>query len=68
MTLSNIVRAAGRSVQQVSTALTALRPAEVVRYETDGKRNLYRPKHPREVRDVPSALCRFVQAASAVRC
>ena len=58
----------GRSVQQVSTALTALGPAEVVRYETGGKRNLYRPKHPREVRDVLSALCRFVQTTSAARC
>jgi predicted transcriptional regulator len=62
-----IARAVGRSVQRVSTVLGALRLAEVVRYETDGKRNLYRLKHPREVKGVLSALLRFVKAASAVR-
>jgi hypothetical protein len=35
--------------------------AEVVRYDTDGERNRYRLKQPCEVRDVRSALCRFVQ-------
>ena len=38
---SEIARAVGRSVQRVSTVLGALRLGEVVRYETDGKRNLY---------------------------
>ena len=64
---SEIARAVGRSVQRVSTVLGALRLAEVVRYNTDGKRNLYRLKHPSEVRGVLSALSRFVTAASAVR-
>lgn len=36
----------GRTVQRVSTVLGALRLAEVVRYDTDGKRNRYRLKHP----------------------
>jgi predicted transcriptional regulator len=64
---SEIARAVGRSVQRASTVLGALRLAEVVRYETDGKRNLYRLKHPRELKSVLSALSRFVNAASTVR-
>lgn len=64
---SEIARAVGRSVQRVSTVLGALRLGEVVRYETDGKRNLYRLEHPSEVKSVLSALSRFVKAASAVR-
>ena len=60
-------RAAGRSVQRVSTVLAALRLGEVVRYESDGKRNRYRLKHPGEVRSLLRDLSRFVKAASAVR-
>ncbi len=63
---SEISRAVGRSVQRVSTVLGALRLAEVVRYETDGKRNLYRLKHPSEVRSVLTSLSRFVKVASIV--
>ena len=44
---SEIARAVGRSVQRVSTMLGALHLAEVARYDTDGKRNRYRLKHPR---------------------
>jgi len=64
---SEIARAVGRSVQRVSTVLGAMRLAEVVRYNTDGKRNLYRLKHPSEIRSVLSTLSRFVKAASTVR-
>jgi predicted transcriptional regulator len=53
---SEIARAVGRSVQRVSTVLGALRLAEVVRYDTDGKHNRYRVKHPSEVRNVLAAL------------
>jgi len=67
LTPGEIARAVGRSVQRVSTVLGALRLGEVVRYESDGKRNLYRLKHPSEVKGVLSALSRFVKAASAVR-
>ena len=63
---SEIARAVGRSVQRVSTVLGALRLAEVVRYETDGKRNLYRLKHLGEVRNVLASLSRFVKVASVV--
>ena len=63
---SEIARAVGRSVQRVSTVLGSLRLAEVVRYDTDGKRNRYRLKHPSEVRSVLTALSRFVQVASMV--
>ena len=63
---SDIARAVGRSVQRVSTVLGALRLAEVVRYDTDGKRNRYRLKHPSEVRSVLRALSRFVKVASVV--
>lgn len=63
---SEIARAVGRSVQRVSTVLGGLRLAEVVRYNSDGKRNRYRLKHPREVRSVLASLSRFVRVASAV--
>jgi DNA-binding transcriptional ArsR family regulator len=63
---SEIARAVGRSVQRVSTVLGALRLAEVVRYDSDGKRNRYRLKHPSEVRNVLASLSRFVKVASVV--
>ena len=66
LNLSEIARAVGRSVQRVSTVLGTLRLAEVVRYDTDGKRNRYRLKHPSEVRSVLGALSRFVKVASVV--
>ncbi len=61
---TQIARAVGRSVQRVSTMLGALRLAEVVRYDTDGKRNRYRLKHPSEIRGVLGALSRFVKVVS----
>jgi len=51
-------------VQWVSTVLGALRVADVVRYDTDGKRNRYRLKHPVDVRSVIAALSRFVKVAA----
>ena len=63
---SEIARAVGRSVQRVSTVLGALRLAEVVRYDTDGKHNRYRLKHPGEVRNLLATLSRFVKVASVV--
>ena len=63
---SEIARAVGRSVQRVSTVLGALRLAEVVRYDTDGKHNRYRLKRPSEVRNVLATLSRFVKVASIV--
>jgi len=59
-----LAQAVGRSVQRVSTVLGALRLADVVRYDTDGKRNRYRLKHPVEVRSVIAALSRFVNVAA----
>src|SRR5918996_1690997 len=53
---------------RVSTVLGALRLAEVVRYDTDGKRHRYRLKHPREVRNLLASLSRFVKVASVVAC
>lgn len=63
---SEIARAVGRSVQRASTVLGALRLAEVVRYDSDGKSNLYRLKHLREVRSVLTSLSDFVKVASSV--
>ena len=65
LTPSEIARAVGRSVQRVSNVLGALRL--VVRYDTDGKRNRYRLKHPSEVKSLLVALSRFVKAASVVK-
>jgi hypothetical protein len=50
----------------VSTVLGVLRLAEVVRYDTDGKRNRYRLKYPSEVRSVLASLSRVVKVASVV--
>ena len=61
---SELAQAVGRSVQRVSTVLGALRVADVVRYDTDGKRNRYRLKHPVDVRSVIAALSRFVRVAA----
>jgi len=66
LTPSEIARAVGRSVRRVSNVLGALRLAEVVRYDTDGKRNRYRLEHPSEVKSLLAALSRFVKAASVV--
>lgn len=63
---SEIARAVGRSVPRVSNVLGALRLADVVRYDSDGKRNYYRLKHPGEIRQVLVALSHFVKAASTV--
>jgi hypothetical protein len=43
-----------------------LRLVDVVRYDSDGKRNYYRLKHPGEIRQVLAALSRLVKAASTV--
>lgn len=61
-----IARAVGRSVPRVSNVLAALRLAEVVRYESDGKHNYYRLKHPGDIRQLLASLSRFVKAASKV--
>jgi predicted transcriptional regulator len=66
-TPSEIAWMVGRSVQRVSNMLGALQPTEVVRYDTDGKHNRHRLKHPSEVKSLLSALSRFVKAASAVK-
>ena len=50
MSTSEIAGAVGRSVSRTSNILGALRLAEVVRYETEGRHARYRLKHPREVR------------------
>ena len=63
---SEIAGAVNRSVQRVSTVLAAMRLADVVRYDTDGKRNLYRLKHPGETRSILAALSRFINVASVV--
>ncbi|HEV8344702.1 MAG TPA: metalloregulator ArsR/SmtB family transcription factor [Candidatus Binatia bacterium] len=67
MSPSEIAKALRRSVSRVSHVLSALRLAEVVRYETDGRRATYRLKHPRETRQVLGALSEFIASASSSR-
>jgi len=67
MSPSQIARAVGRSVSRVSNVLAALRLAEVVRYETEGRKARYRLKHPRETQKLLAALGSFIEAASPVR-
>jgi DNA-binding transcriptional ArsR family regulator len=59
-----IARAIGRSVPRTSNILGALRLAEVVRYQTEGRHARYRLKHPREVRRILEALSGFVKSTS----
>jgi DNA-binding transcriptional ArsR family regulator len=67
MSTSEIARAIGRSVPRTSNILGALRLAELVRYETEGRYTRYRLKHPREVRRILDALLGFVKATSVDR-
>jgi DNA-binding transcriptional ArsR family regulator len=64
MSTGEIARAIGRSVPRTSNILGALRLAEVVRYETEGKHARYRLKHPREIRRILDALSGFVKTIS----
>ena len=64
LTPSQIARSVGRSVSRVSHVLGALRMTEVVRYETNGKLARYRLKHPRQTRQVLSALAQFIDSSS----
>ena len=67
MTTSEIARAIGRSVPRTSNILGALRLAEVVRYQTEGRHARYRLKHPREVKRILDALSGFVKTTSVDR-
>jgi hypothetical protein len=67
MTTGEIARAIGRSVSRTSNILGALRLAEVVRYETEGRHARYRLKHPREVRRILDALAGFIKTTSVDR-
>ena len=67
MSPGGIANAVGRSVSRVSHLLAALRLAEVVRYETDGRRATYRLKHPRQIRRILSGLSEFIDSTSPSR-
>ncbi len=64
LSTGEIARATGRSVSRTSNILGALRLAEVVRYETEGRHARYRLKHPREIRRILDALSGFVKTTS----
>ena len=64
---SAVAKTVGRSVSRVSHVLAALRLAEAVRYESDGRRARCRLKHPREVQRILRALAEFVDSASRSR-
>jgi len=67
MSPSAVAGAVGRSVSRVSHVLAALRLAEVVRYDADGRRARYRLKHPQQVRQILRALSRFIDSTSRAR-
>jgi predicted transcriptional regulator len=64
MSTGEIAKAIGRSVPRTSNILGALRLAEVVRYETEGRHARYRFKHSREVHKILDALSGFVKTTS----
>lgn len=66
MSPSELARGVGRSLSRVSHTLAALRLADVVRYDSEQKlRARYRLKHPREIRQVITALSNFVDSVSS---
>jgi DNA-binding transcriptional ArsR family regulator len=67
MSTGEIALAIRRSVPRTSNILGALRLAELVRYETEGRYARYRLKHPREVRKILNALAGFVKNTSITR-
>lgn len=64
MSTGEIVKVIGRSVPRTSDILGALRFADVVRYETEGRHARYRLKHPREIRRILDTLSGFVKITS----
>ena len=64
LSTGDIAKAIGRSVPRTSNILGALRLADVVRYETEGRHARYRLKHPREIRKILEALSGFVKTTS----
>src|SRR6266498_5794262 len=64
LSTGEIARATGRSVSRTSNILGALRLAEVVRYETEGRHARYRLKYPREIRRILDARSGFVKTTS----
>jgi DNA-binding transcriptional ArsR family regulator len=67
MSTGEIAKAIGRSVPRTSNILGALRLAELVRYETEGRHARYRLKHPRELKRILDALSGFVKTTSLSR-
>jgi DNA-binding transcriptional ArsR family regulator len=67
MSTGEIAKAIGRSVPRTSNILGALRLAELVRYETDGRHARYRLKHPRELKRILDGLSGFVKVTSVDR-
>ena len=64
LSTSEIAKAIRRSVPRTSNILGALRLAELVRYETEGRYARYRLKHPRPIRRILEALSEFVKTTS----
>ena len=64
LSTSEIAKAIGRSVPRTSNILGALRLAELVRYETEGRYTRYRLKQPRQIRRILEALTEFVKTTS----
>jgi len=67
LSTGEIAKAIGRNVPRTSNILGALRLAELVRYETEGRHARYRLKQPRDVRRILNALCEFVKTTSVNR-
>jgi DNA-binding transcriptional ArsR family regulator len=67
MSTGEIAKAIGRSVPRTRNILGALRLAELVRYQTEGRYARHRLKHPREVRRILDALTGFVKTTSVDR-
>jgi DNA-binding transcriptional ArsR family regulator len=64
LTPSMLAKLTGRSVQTVSEHLGKLRAADVVRYDSNGRRVRYWLKHKRECGDLLKVLQRIVHASS----
>lgn len=67
LTPSTLARMTGRSIQTISSHLAKLRTADVVRYETAGKRTRYWLKHGAEIKGLLKALERVIKTSTKLK-
>jgi DNA-binding transcriptional ArsR family regulator len=67
VTPGKLAKLTGRSVGTISIHLGKLRAADMVRYDTRGKKTLYWLKHKREIKELLKGLEHVVHASSKLQ-